>query len=56
MRKNALILACTFWVLFSPLLADNDREFSLQELIDIGLENSPLIGLFSVPGEAEEAQ
>jgi cobalt-zinc-cadmium efflux system outer membrane protein len=32
-----------FFVLFSPIQADNNRELSLQELVDIGLANSPQI-------------
>jgi cobalt-zinc-cadmium efflux system outer membrane protein len=43
MRKNILIFLYMFLLLFSPIHADNNREYTLQELIDIGLENSPLI-------------
>ena len=43
MRKKILCapLACLF--LLSWIQTDNNKEFSLQELIDIGLENSPQI-------------
>jgi cobalt-zinc-cadmium efflux system outer membrane protein len=43
MRKKTLIAAFIYLFLFSWIQAYTNQVYSLQELIDIGLENSPLI-------------
>lgn len=43
MRKKEWIIPFACFIFFLPIQAQNIREFSLQELIDIGLANSPQI-------------
>lgn len=43
MRKRFIIFALAFLFLLVLLRADGNREYSLQELVDIGLEHNPLV-------------
>jgi cobalt-zinc-cadmium efflux system outer membrane protein len=43
MRKKILIFPYVCLLLFSSIQAQNSKEFILQELVDIGLTNSPLV-------------
>lgn len=43
MRKKSLIATSVCLFLFSSIQAETGREHSLQELINIGMENSPII-------------
>ncbi len=43
MRKKSLIATSVCLFLFSSIRADTGRNYSLQELINIGMENSPII-------------
>lgn len=43
MRKKIWIFLCLCVLLSTSIQADNSRDFSIQELVKIGLTNSPLI-------------
>jgi cobalt-zinc-cadmium efflux system outer membrane protein len=43
MRKKIILFLYVCLLLATSIQADNNREFSLQELVDIGLANSPMV-------------
>jgi outer membrane protein TolC len=56
MKKNAIVLSLLFFLVISPLIPSTEKKaFDLSEIIDLTLENSPLLSAKKSEVEARKA-